>query len=124
MIGIDRKTFASIHIARPWHGRVRSNVGERNNFTSQTVLAWGTAVSVDRFASQDLLVPPRQRLPELRRRGPRGQPWDIAPEHQTHAQFAKLTFRGAQRVLFERVDQHGRCVDGRALQPGADHVGG
>ena len=48
-------------------------------------------MSVDRFASQDL-VPPRQRLPELRIEDPRQPRAILPPEHEAQAQLTKITF--------------------------------
>ena len=56
-----------LNLYAPGTGGCRAMVVSRNNPTSQTVLAQGTAVSVDRFASQDLLYRPGQDCHELRR---------------------------------------------------------
>ena len=110
--GIDRKTFRYSDSTLPWHGRVRSDVEPRGS-SSQDALAWGAAVSVDRFAGQDLLYRPGQDCDGCGVEDPEDSLGEyLPPEHQTQAQFAKLTFRGAQRVLFEQADAYGRCVDG------------
>ena len=70
-------------------------------------------MSVDRFAGQDLLYRPGQDCDGCGVEDPEDSLGEyLPPEHQTQAQFAKLTFRGAQRVLFEQADAYGRCVDG------------
>ena len=110
--GIDRKTFRNSDRTLPWHGRVRSDVEPRGS-SSQDALAWGAAVSVDRFAGQDLFYRPGQDCDGCGVEDPEDSLGEyLPPEHQTQAQLAKLTFRGAQRVLFEQADAYGRCVDG------------
>ena len=71
-------------------------------------------MSIDRFADQDRLFVSR---PGCRENCRDERPYDnlrlyLPEEDWTQAQVVKVTFHGAQRVVYEQADSYGRCVPG------------